>query len=424
MSNKPTQLTRKVSLFLYVPAITAVTVVTISLTNSIAVLWSVLLLGVILAIGFKTDVYLKTLTISAFFLRLIVIFADANLRFLPYRWDDYYHIAVAIKRNIMAGIPLFNGMVVSENTKAYSLFSSLQYLLFGDINLIVKISNAFFAILVILRIYQIGLTAFKDKKVAFWSALYFAFLPSYLLYSTLDMRDSLIILISVDIIYRVICNSGDQKNIRFLFLAVDLGLMFFLRPQNIGLYAIIGLVYFFFTHVLRRPVVYKYLVAGGAIVALVLFFYWLNHSGISKVILLRANAILSSRAVGGSAYLKGFHYHNWVDIFKALPLRFVYFTFGPLPWDIRNLFMFMSFLEVLFVSFFFVLTLHYCLVRDRFNDVQLLLIIFGLIGLAANSLFDSNYGTAIRHRLNYTFIFLMFGSASLQRARMTFRRII
>jgi hypothetical protein len=152
---------------------------------------------------------------------------------------------------------------------------------------------------------------------------------------------------------------------------------------------------------------------------------WLDKSGLSKTILNSKtvfnyiNATLYSRIEGGAAYLQGFKYTSWLDVFKYLPLRFVYFTFGPLPWHIDNLFMLLSFFEVLFLSFFIILTLKFWMLKDKANfKYILLLLLFGLLGLAANSLMDSNYGTAIRHRMNFVFVFLIFGSAYLQQFRI------
>ena len=153
---------------------------------------------------------------------------------------------------------------------------------------------------------------------------------------------------------------------------------------------------------------------------LFVFLNWLDHAGISEKIFSYANLVVDSRDWGGSAYLQGFQYNTWFDVFKNLPIRFFYFTFGPLPWDINNIFMLLSFFEVLFILAFAIFTVNFLRVNNGLNRHQLLLLIFCLIGLAANSLLDSNYGTAIRHRLNYIFVFFMFGSAYLQRYRIKF----
>ena len=420
MKVKRIKLSNILSLSHYAPAIAAVILMLISLTASIVVLWTAILASILIVITFKTNIYLRRVIISAFFLRVFLIFVDENFGLIPYQWDGYFNIAVAIKQNLIEGVPIFNGVNPPGNTKAYSLLASFQYLILGNINAITKTTNGFFASMVILRIYQLGLKLFDSEKVALRAALLFAFLPSFIIYSSLDLRDSLILLVSIDILYRVIQYSDSKKMGTLLFLIIEMVLMDFLRGQNVALYLFVFLIYLLTIHFYHRPFGYKLTATVLLMFVLFVFLNWLDHAGISEKIFSYANLVVDSRDWGGSAYLQGFQYNTWFDVFKNLPIRFFYFTFGPLPWDINNIFMLLSFFEVLFILAFAIFTVNFLRVNNGLNRHQLLLLIFCLIGLAANSLLDSNYGTAIRHRLNYIFVFFMFGSAYLQRYRIKF----
>lgn len=414
-----------VSFWEYLPAVLVCCLMPLGLQNMVSLLWSLILLGVLLVTLSSSRVQLKRILIAVFLVRVFFIFADTNFNLLPYIWDNYHGIAIAIKKNLLAGAPLFSGLRVPESVKGYALFSSFLYLIFGDISTIVRITNAFFASLAVLRIYQICLEIFDNQKIALRSSMLFGLLPSFIVYSSLHMRDSIILLLSVDFVYRIIEYTKTKNLSSLFFLITNIALMYFFRPQNMLLFMFIGCCYVFVSKMYHRALLYKFSTVIVSIIFFMALLNWLDKSGLSKTILNSKtvfnyiNATLYSRIEGGAAYLQGFKYTSWLDVFKYLPLRFVYFTFGPLPWHIDNLFMLLSFFEVLFLSFFIILTLKFWMLKDKANfKYILLLLLFGLLGLAANSLMDSNYGTAIRHRMNFVFVFLIFGSAYLQQFRI------
>ena len=122
------------------------------------------------------------------------------------------------------------------------------------------------------------------------------------------------------------------------------------------------------------------------------------------------------RSSGGSAYLQSMRYDSWIDILRYIPVRFIHFTFGPFIWEIKNIFHLFAFLEAILIIMFFYYTLKtFSKYKNKYNfNLQILLLLFGFFGLISNAIIDSNYGTAIRHRMIYVPIFIIFACRYLR----------
>ena len=117
------------------------------------------------------------------------------------------------------------------------------------------------------------------------------------------------------------------------------------------------------------------------------------------------------RASGGSAYLVDQSYESWQDVALSIPTRFLHFSFGPFPWKVKNGFQFFASLEGAFILLCFakvIQSLYRVRNRGEGFSVVLCLLGFAIVGFLANSLFDSNYGTAARHRMVYVFALIPF----------------
>jgi len=94
-----------------------------------------------------------------------------------------------------------------------------------------------------------------------------------------------------------------------------------------------------------------------------------------------------------------------LDIIKYLPIRFLYFTFGPFLWSANTNFIVFSSLESLIGWFSFILIIinvkKLFILQDRYGIAILYIFTFAIISLMAMSIVDSNFGTATRHRLIY-----------------------
>jgi len=299
----------------YLPVFLACCLILISLTSSIALLWFSILLGLLIVLNSNAHKYLKIVLISAFAVRVLFIFADTNLGLVPYEWDNYHSHAVLIKQNLSEGLPLFYGVSASVKVKAFALLLTLLYMLFGNSILVFRITNAFLAIWAIQRIYRICIEVFENHNIAFKASLFVAFFPSFIIFSSIPMRDALVFFLSVDLLYRVIMFSKTKKKTFLIYLLPSLILLFFLRPPNIPLYFIMLSVYLFFSYSHRRGWS-KITISSLFIAALGFLFILFDRLAITKEALAYMNAQLAWRAQGGSAYLVSMDYNNLFDIAK------------------------------------------------------------------------------------------------------------
>tara|TARA_Y100000768_G_C23588052_1_gene500268 strand:- start:126 stop:590 length:465 start_codon:yes stop_codon:yes gene_type:complete len=132
---------------------------------------------------------------------------------------------------------------------------------------------------------------------------------------------------------------------------------------------------------------------------------------------------MSYRAQGGAAYLENLEYNSFFDIIKYAPLKFFYFVYGPFIWNASSVFTLFTALENLTVwilSIIFLLNIKNikCFDNRYSKNFFIFLFLFTFLSLAANSLIDSNYGTAIRHKMIYMPIFytLVFSLLSLNKS--------
>jgi hypothetical protein len=55
---------------------------------------------------------------------------------------------------------------------------------------------------------------------------------------------------------------------------------------------------------------------------------------------------------------------------------------------------------------------------SRHPRLYLFLFLFAAMGLFSSAVIDSNYGTAIRHKMNFIFIFFIFSATYLKNVRL------
>jgi len=392
----------------------------ICLLNEV-VLASVFLVSIlIIFLIIKHILYSKELTwivLSAFLVRLVFIVIDELFQVYNYALDSTYYNIVAgqIINNYIHNVSVFYRIIEPSVVKYYSLFISIFYYILGNNQIYIRILNGFLGALAVAVVYSICQRIFPNKKVAYWASLLTAFYPSCILFTSLNLRDSLILYLSLEMINQFLKASDRNfktgRSLLFLILVIIIGL---LRPQNFFLFSLIIIIYFFIVFMLgdySYKVKLLFLLILFSIVG-ILFVY--QNELILEFIEYPLRA-LPRRAIGGSAYLADLMYHSLFDIIKYAPIRFLYFTFGPFFWDVKNLLMLIAFLESIFIMFIFYLSFKYLRHPSGYekNNHLLFLFLFGLFGLIANALVDSNYGTVIRHRMVYIIPFIIFASANL-----------
>ncbi len=359
---------------------------------------------------YKSGDFLYLFLLAAFLLRLLLIAFDIYYNLFPYSWDaDFYHsIALQIKDNIVSGRFIYHNIDVSLHVGSYSTIQAFLYLVTGSIRANMRVFNAFVGVFIAKKVYDITYYIYKSGRAALLSTLMLLFWPSFILFTSLNMRESIYIYFTFTLLYGL-HNFKPAVNKENLLLLVSLLIMFLFKVPTI-IMAILIFVIFSLVNNIKRGNIKVYQACGIFIILLLVGMLMINIGIIPGFSLHDINGKLIYRTDGGSRYLSGMKYDTAFHIILYLPLRFVYFLFGPFIWQATgNLFMITAALDGLLIFIMTVLYFYLFIKKGLYrNNYDLLLFLFMLIGVAGNAVFDSNFGTAFRHRIPYIVILFIY----------------
>ncbi len=352
--------------------------------------------------------------------RLFVLILIGFYGILPYTYDDTWDI---LANNLLSewNSGNFNAQFdASLNVRYYTILVTSIYYIFGYNPIFMMILNVLFGTLTIIVIYYIGRELF-NKRVGKWAAGIFAFWPSHIMFSAMNMRDSLaILLMSLFILKLLKWFKNFQFSDMFWLVLLFIGNTL-IRSQNAVLLAAVAapfIMYYLFkkTNPILKPLWFMVGIAGivGGF-GLVYALGYANEMNINYII-----SEMDYRSSGGSAYLTSLHYTSWVDVIKYLPVRLVYFVFSPFPWQVNSISQALSGIEgVILMWFTFVILRKWKVIKKLATNKAMLwtFILFCLFGLMSNAVIDSNSGTAMRHKLQFIYvIFILYAATKVNTA--------
>jgi len=360
--------------------------------------------------------------VAAFALRFLLILANEYLGLLPLQPDALHYSAQAMKivDNQMRHLPLFYDVPYSLSVKSYSFFLSLFYDVLGEMPFFAALVNVILGILSSLLIYKIAMLIFEDERIAFASMTISLFFPSIIAFTSYVLRDALVMYLTLNMIFYFSLylqkNKAIQNFIKAVFFFLLVGI---LRIQNFYLYALLFLL---FALILLFESKNRLLLKFGVLtlLAFCLVFIFARYGDFIMTIVTYPMRAQPLRARGGSAYLVGMQYNSMFDFLFYLPIRFFFFAFGPFLWNAGGAFQLLTAVEGLFVFTAFVLTVQFAIKKRfvNFSKAELFLLMFCFLGLAANAMVDSNFGTAVRHRMQYIIFLFIFAAAYLRNIKM------
>ncbi len=374
---------------------------------------------VLWGLSFEQSDKFKLIVFAGFTLRVVLIFVDEYLGSVLQEQSDqilYNLEANIILDNIKNNSPMFYNVFPGFGVKSYSFIMGMIYKVFGPVPILPRLLNIFLNVWSGILLYKISRELFEKSKIALLAMALFMFWPSNWAFTSYALRDSMIIFLSFLLItyfIDIVKNKPRFGNILMIVLIYTLSTL--LRNQNSYLYIVMFLfygIYLFFKSKVRKS--YKLLLLFG--ILLLLLFVYLKFKLYIDLVLAYPFVAQPLRVEGGSAYLVNIEMNNYWDVFKYSPIRFFYFTFGPFLWNVRTIFQLFSALEsvALFIVFWGFIQYFRKYKIPKNENLQMFIVIFCLVGLMANAIVDSNFGTAIRHRLNYTSFFFVFFSVYMQ----------
>ncbi len=361
----------------------------------------------------------------ALFLRIGIALFDEALAVLPSQSDEqeYIRVAFQILDNLKHNMPIFYDASGSLSVKSYSLFLAFIFFIFGTFPLVAITINVILAVLTGILTFKIALLTFHDKKVAYISGAIVLFFPSFIAFSSYILRDTLIMFLTFVMIYHFILATKHQRTLYHSFVAIVFFILCsIIRIQNLYLYTAIFILFLMVLYLKSNSrLIFK--ISFISFICLMLTWIVLRNQDFFFMLATYPMRAKPYRAIGGAAYLTWMEYNTLFDIVKYMPLRFIYFTFGPFIWNIRHFFQLSSAIEGFFILIAFIFTILYLLkhLKDSNTNIKLFLFLFCIIGLVMSSTVDSNFGTSVRHRIIYVIFLFIFSIDYFRNAKLKFK---
>jgi hypothetical protein len=359
----------------------------------------------------------NALIIAAVFRMLLTILNEFVTIFPPQSDSVLYNLqAMQIIENSARNLPVFYDSPHSQSVHSYSFFLALFYRWAGLMPLLTSTINIVLGLLTALLVYRLSLLIFENRRAANIALIMTLFFPTFIAFTTYVLRDALILFFTFLMLYTgMLAALGRSRIVNAAIALISFVLIGIYRVQNLYLYGAIGVGYLLLALFLSKrlkTIKWALLLVGVAVMVYVLIA---NRELVQLIINypLRAQPL---RAGGASVYLENMEYRSLFDLIRYLPLRFIYFTFGPFLWNVYSASMLLSALESLVVVATFILTVLYFRKKKvaLHLSAQWFLLFFCLTCLLANALVDSNFGTSVRHRIPYVIFFFMFTGAYLR----------
>ena len=302
---------------------------------------------------------------------------------------------------------------------------ALIYLITGRNPLNVQLVNAVFGAATAVLTYLCASHIYRNRSVARNTAIFIGFFPSLILWTSLGLKDGLIMFLIA------FCTLMTLK-LNEKFNLINAGLLL------LGLMGIIGLRFYIFfiiiaaifaSFVLGQDVSIKKLaIRAFAILSIGLGLMYLGVLQRAEQEFKRFDSLEKAQTIrknmgeqADSNFSEGTDVSTTGSLIQTLPIGIAYVMLSPFPWDIKSVRQVITLPEMIiwWLSIpIFIYGLIY-IVRNKFRQ-SIFILVFGLLLTLSYAVFQGNTGTAYRHRAQiqmFYFIILSVGIAILQEYR-------
>ena len=227
---------------------------------------------------------------------------------------------------------------------------------------------------------------YSSKKLRGWPLLFILFYPSFLLYSSLALRDTLVFTLMILSVILFL----ENRRLFALLVALPLAII---KSQNFFLIIVFYIVHLYFS---RGSLFYRY-----RHLLIILIIAGITPSIISIIELVD----FSRRALfmeDGGLYKDYVHIKTFRDFAISGLQSAPYFLMKPLPWEASNLFQFVQSIENIFICIFLVFMFLKTSQVDKNIAIKWLIYIVAAFGIYGLVVF--NFGTAVRYKFPFILI--------------------
>lgn len=324
----------------------------------------------------------RRIVFLAFLFHILLIFCFNGVLFDPYYFPDQFGYLYAT--NYLRGFDY-------ESAVAYGLTVAWAGLFFAIVPLI---SYSVLSISSMSYFYYLLIFLFVYRKLSINTQIlsFFIFYPSLLLYTSIGLRETIVLLLMILSIYYLIKE-------KYIVCALSSSFLFFLKTQNFLIFILASVIWFFTK---KRLGLKNFLILVLTIIGLAMF----------------ASELISIENL--NFYRLAFAAEDYIDIteidyiegWRGLILKAFFgifkFAFMPLPWESRNFLQFIQSIENIVIAILFLLAVKSYIKLHVKDDVIRFLFLHTLIGFAVYGIIIFNYGTAARYRFPYITVFFLF----------------
>lgn len=300
----------------------------------------------------------------------------------------------------------------------YFYWNAFLYAVFGFRPVAAKLFSCFFGVWAAVFAYRIA-GELAGQGVARNTAVLATFFPSLVLWSTQNLRDTMVLLLLAMMLWMTVRLRQRPRVGRFVGLVAVLAVLTVVRDY-MAVMAIFALTGSFLVSAERG--LFANVLMGAALFGVAVLAYTQLGLGSEWVESASFEAIQQQRealATGGTAFRPGVDISTPLRGLQFLPIGLGFFLLAPFPWQIGSVLSLMTLPEMLvwYVLLFFVVYGGWFLIRERFSRVGPILI-FVALTTAIYGLVEGNAGTAYRHRAQIVLFLLVFAGVGLELWRL------
>ena len=365
-------------------------------------LYDIVNLEFVLLFYFLIVSYLRLDVLRSFLFagHLVTIFLLNDVLFDSFYWGDQYKYlwtASDIREKLLSNEPIFSYLASNDVSRIFIPSLVFAFFPIPFINSVQSIAMINF-LLYLVSFFFLKKKGISSNSVDFFYLLY----PSFLLYSSLALREILVTLFMILSLYFLLV---EEKRLTALIILLPIAIIKF---QNFLIFILSYVVYIFF----RKKSILSYLII---FVFGLLFIFYGNQIPqinfiIEKINYYRFNLIAEHFGYNYK-FMETYNYQPFEIGLSMIPLlakSFIYMLFKPFPWEATNLVQLIQSLENIFIISFILWAMkkkvYSLIIRQKLVFLNILLVssmtIYGLVTF--------NFGTAARFLFPFIVVYLVF----------------
>lgn len=306
----------------------------------------------------------------------------------------------------------------SGNITSYDFFAAFVYSIIGKSPLSLFFISSIAGSVTGLFVYLTAKELFS-RQVARISAILVLFWPSFILWSTQNLKDPAISLFIVIILWAIVhITRRPLPWFPLLFLPAAIStLMLYKISPPFALIVCAGIMFsglfLFIMHLFKNKLVVFTAIGIVLVIILISFndliFSLIVHRTGFNSIFEYLNYNRSVRAYGNLSYLEDFSISSPGKTIVFLPLGLIYALFAPFPWQVGSFMQIVAVPETLIFYFLFPFTLKGVVSAYKKNSSQILMILMIIAMIICFlAVIEGNSGTLFRHRSAAFVLLFMF----------------